>query len=99
MIDLKDVMPISFLRKEPFNGSYQGMRYRIEKIEMPLDGDSEEKKTVLGVCIWPQPFCYDKTDEAQKTRETFEFSPEGLAQTVEWLNMKYETEKKRWTRD
>ena len=71
---------ISFLKKEPFTGSYQGMRYRIEKTETPIAEDSDEKKTVLGVCIWPQPFCYDKTEETEKTRETFEFTPEGLSQ-------------------
>lgn len=99
MIDYKDVMPISFLKKEPFTGSWQGMRYRIEKTEIPISEDSDEKKTVLGVCIWPQPFCYDKTEESEKTRETFEFTPEGLSQCVDWLNTKYTDEKKRWTRD
>ncbi len=98
MIDLKDIMPISFLKKEPFTGSYQGMRYRMEKAEIPVGENSDEKKTALALCIWPQPFCYDKTDEAQKTRETFEFSSEGLALAVDWLNMKYKTEKKRWTK-
>ena len=56
MIDLKEVMPISFLKKEPFTGSYQGMRYRMEKADIQAAEDSEEKKTVLRVCIWPQPF-------------------------------------------
>ena len=53
MIDIKDVMPISFLKKEPFTGSYQGMRYRMEKSEIPLAENSEEKKIVLKICIWP----------------------------------------------
>ena len=44
MIEYKDVMPISFLKKEPFTGSYQGMRYRIEKTETPIAEDSDEKK-------------------------------------------------------
>lgn len=66
MIDLKEVMPISFLKKEPFTGSYQGMRYRMEKADIQAAEDSEEKKTVLRVCIWPQPFCFDKTDDKKK---------------------------------
>ena len=45
------------------------------------------------------PFCFDKTDETKKTWETFEFSPEGLTQAVNWLNIKYKDEKERWTRD
>ena len=99
MIDIKDVMPISYLKNEHFTGSYQGMRYRMEKSEIPLAENSEEKKIVLKICIWPQPFCFDKTDEAKKTWETFEFSPEGLTQAVNWLNIKYQDEKERWTRD
>ena len=92
MIDLKEVMPISFLKKEPFTGSYQGMRYRMEKADIQAAEDSEEKKTVLRVCI-------DKTDDKKKTWEAFEFSPEGLSQAVDWLNRKYKDSKKRWTRD
>ena len=49
MIDLKDVMPISFLKKEPFTGSFQGMRYRIEKQE------ADNEPTVLKTTIWPSP--------------------------------------------
>ena len=93
MIDLKDVRPISFLKKEPFTGSFQGMRYRIEKQE------ADNEPTVLKTTIWPQPFCFDKTPDEKKSEKTFEFSPEGLAQAVNWLNDRYISEKKRWTRD
>lgn len=31
MIERKDVMPVNFLKKENFTGSYKGMRYRMEK--------------------------------------------------------------------
>lgn len=45
MIDIKDVMPISFLKKEPFTGSYQGMRYRMEKSETLLLRILKKKKS------------------------------------------------------
>ncbi|MDD3222425.1 MAG: hypothetical protein EOM34_05200 [Clostridia bacterium] len=99
MIQIKDIMPISFLKKEPFTGSYLGMRYRIEKTEVPVAEDSEEKKTILEVCIWPQPFCYDKTPEENKTRNQFEFTPEGLSSSVDWLNLMYSEKKEGWTRN
>lgn len=110
MIDIKDVMPISFLKKEPFTGSFHGMRYRIEKAEIPLENASEENadtenkkkpetQTVLKTFIWPQPFCFDKTPDEQKSEKSFEFTSEGLAQAVDWLNERYVNEKKRWTRD
>lgn len=99
MIELKDVMPIPFLKKEPFTGSYQGMRYRMAKAEVPVSEGSEEMTTRLSVFIWPQPFCFDKTDDALKTQKLFDFSPEGIADAVEWLNNEYINEKKRWTRE
>ena len=92
MIDIKDVMPIPFLQKEPFTGSFKGMRYRMEKAA------SEENETILKVTIWPQPFCFDKTAESEKTTTTFEFTPHGIECAVEWLNTCYDTDKKRWTR-
>ena len=33
MIQKNDVFNINFYKKEKFNGSYKGMRYRIEKQE------------------------------------------------------------------
>lgn len=110
MIDIKDVMPISFLKKEPFTGSFQGMRYRIEKAEVSLEDTSEENndtetkkpsetETVLKTFIWPQPFCFDKTPDEQKSEKNFEFTSEGLSQAVDWLNERYIKEKKRWTRE
>ncbi|MEE1242834.1 hypothetical protein [Frisingicoccus sp.] len=99
MIDIKDVMPIPFLKKEAFTGSYQGMRYRMEKMEVPISEDSEEIETRLCVHIWPQPFCFDKTDDSQKSHHFFDFSQEGIASAVDWLNQKYTDEKKRWTKE
>jgi hypothetical protein len=99
VIDLKEIMPISFLEKEPFTGSYQGMRYRMEKADITVSEDSGKKDTVLRVYIWPQPFCFDKTDDSKKTVETFAFSPEGLAKSVDWMNTHYINEKKRWSRE
>ena len=81
MLELKDFMPINFLKKEKFTGSYQGMRFRMEKTE--AEG---EEKPKLGVCVWPEPYGYDATPEEEKTREEFPFSEEGIVSGVEWLN-------------
>ena len=46
MIERRDVMPINFLKKERFTGSYKGMRYRME-------GDSSPGDVVAGaVCLF-----------------------------------------------
>ena len=99
MIEYTDVMPIPFLKKEAFTGSYQGMRYRMKKKEVPINENSEETTTKLSLFIWPQPFCFDKTEDSQKTEQLFDFSPDGIREAVDWLNQKYIEEKKRWTKE
>ena len=42
MLELKDFMPVNFLKKEKFTGSFKGLRFRMEKLEKE---DTEE--TVL----------------------------------------------------
>lgn len=80
MIERKDVMPINFLKKENFTGSYKGMRYRMEKVS-GADGE-----TVLCVVAWPEPYGYVATSEEVKIRNTFPFTEEGIVSGVEWLN-------------
>lgn len=82
MIERKDVMPVNFLKKENFTGSYRGMRYRMEKTE-------QAEATVLTVTAWPEPYGYDATPEEQKIRETFPFTEEGIVNGVEWLNSRH----------
>ena len=45
MLELKDFMPINFLKKEKFTGSFKGMRFRMEKFE----GENEET-ALAGIC-------------------------------------------------
>lgn len=99
MIEYTDVMPIPFLKKESFTGSYQGMRYRMQKKEVPVSETSEETVTKLSVFIWPQPFCFDKTESSEKTEKIFDFNPDGIREAVDWLNQNYKSEKKRWTKE
>lgn len=83
MIERKDVMPINFLKKENFTGSFCGMRYRMAKDTVK---EGEEEKTVLTVSVWPEPYCYAATPEEQKTEEQFPFTEDGIVSGVEWLN-------------
>lgn len=82
MIERKDVMPVNFLKKEKFNGSFSGMRYRMEKT-------AKEEDTVLTVTAWPEPYGYDATPEEQKVRTELPFTEEGIVSGVEWLNEQY----------
>lgn len=82
MIERKDVMPINFIKKENFTGSYQGMRFRMEKGEM-------DEQTTLFVTAWPEPYCYAATPEEQKIKESFAFTEQGIVDGVAWLNEQY----------
>lgn len=81
MIHAEDVFHIPFYKKEKFNGSYRKMNYRIEKKE-------SDDSTVLLVTVWPGPYNFDSTEEGKKVTAEFEFSDQGLADAVAYLNQK-----------
>ena len=84
MIENSDILSLNYYNyKQPFSGSFRGMRYRIEK-------DKEENS--LKVSVWPEPFSYEKTDEKLIRKESFEFSEEGKESAVAWLNKVHEQE-------
>ena len=89
MIRRNDILSIPFLKKSAFTGSYQGMRYRLEKIS----GETDE---CLAVCIWPGPYSYNATPEEQKESADFDFSEEGVCAAVDWLNEQWKNQEKRW---
>ena len=92
MLELKDFMPINFLKKEKFTGSFKGMRFRMEKLEPENEGETPG----LGVTVWPEPFAYDAAKEEEKERARFAFDADGIAAGVAWLNERYESELPRW---
>lgn len=91
MLELKDFMPINFLKKERFTGSHRGMRFRMEKAEQ-----EGQEKPKLKVTVWPEPFGYDATPQEEKTELLAEFDADGLAKGVDWVNEQYEGQKERW---
>lgn len=82
MIQQKDLFSIPFYDKTYFSGSYQGMRYRLEKIT------SEEEACLLASC-WPGPYCYTATEDDKKKTNTFEYSEAGISLACSWLNQIY----------
>lgn len=75
-----------FLKKEPFSGSYGGMRFLFKAAD-----------DTMNVYVYPEPFCIEMTPEDQITKREFPFSPEGIDKAVAWLNETYETDRNRWT--
>ena len=90
MLELKDFMPINFLKKEKFTGSSKGMRFRMEKREQ------EGEEMALAVTVWPEPCGYDATPKEEREEKLFSFDSDGIAQGVSWINERLETEADRW---
>ena len=91
MLELKDFMPINFLKKEKFTGSHQGMRFRMEKLE--TEGEEGPR---LGVTVWPEPYSYSATPEEEKETLVLDFDADGIAKGVDWLNQQFEVQRARW---
>ncbi|MDD2973404.1 MAG: hypothetical protein PHE02_14865 [Lachnospiraceae bacterium] len=92
MIDAKTFIVLNIVKKEDFSGSLKGMRYRLHKKKQ-----EESEDAVIEVCIWPQPYSYDKTAEEEKEYKDFSFDESGRLEIVDWLNRQYELQKPRWT--
>lgn len=72
-------LSIKFLAKECYSGSHDGMRYYLTK------GDDEIK-----ACVYPEPWCFEKTPEENKTWKTFDFSSDGLNEALAWMDEAYQ---------
>lgn len=89
MIQRDDILSMEYLKKSEFTGCHQGMRYRLEKVE--IDGGKRLKCT-----IWPEPFNFFTTPEEQKESELFDFEEDGVRDAVAWMNDRLFEEKERW---
>ena len=59
MIDKDKFHVLNYVRKEEYTGSMDGMRYMLKKKE-------KEDGSALEVIIWPEPYCFSKTEEEKK---------------------------------
>ena len=57
-----------------FSGGHGGMWYRLKY----TDG-------TLSACVWPFPWCFEKTDDTQKAFAEFPFDADGLARAEAWV--------------
>lgn len=83
MLTRADFLSLNFVKKEDYAGSYQGLRYMLHQEDV-----EDEKK--LRAYIWPEPFCFEATEDEKKLSELFEFSEDGLAKAIDWMNAHYE---------
>lgn len=78
MINRNDLVPINYYKKEPFYGSYKGMRYRVIKND-----------DVLLATVWPEPYNFESTADEKKKSAEFEFTQSGVEQAYQWLDEQY----------
>ena len=92
MISYEDILSLNFYGYgQPFTGSYKGMRYRIllQKEAKDEEGNVVTEKGLIAV-IWPEPYAFEKTDDAYKVTKVFPFTEEGRQALVDWLNASHE---------
>ncbi len=87
MLERSGFMPINYLKKESYTGSFQGMRYKMIKAAA---GEGEEERTVLRVFHWPEPYGFDATKEEDKSWMDTSFDEAGILEGIRWLNQAYE---------
>ena len=51
---------------------------------------------MLRACVWPMPWCFEKTDESEKTFAEFAPDTGGLAAARDWIAGQYEAQRSRW---
>ena len=78
-------LSIKALKKEPFSGSHCGMRYYLTA-----------KDDILTAYLYPEPWCFEATQEDQKERKEFPFTQEGLDDAISWMNQRYEADRDHW---
>jgi hypothetical protein len=88
MITREEFLSLNFVKKEDFTGSHKGMRFMLHQATVENGDGGEEKK--LQAYIWSEPLGFVATPDEKKKSEFFEFSEEGLAKAIEWMNENYE---------
>lgn len=90
MIERNSLYHIEFYKHTYFSGSYEGMRYRIEKHSEEASDDQ------LLATVFPGPYGFEATPEEKRTTKLFPYSDEGLTEICDWLNSTYEASPEDW---
>lgn len=88
MLTRADFLSLNFVKKEDFAGSHKGIRFMLHQ-------ENVEDENKLKVYLWSEPFGFEATPDEEKISELFEFSEDGLADAIEWMNEKYESVRKK----
>lgn len=96
-MEIEQTLPLQFVKKSPYTGSYKGMRFRLwmETVTEKIEENGEEKETKrneLVLCVYPEPFAFDKTPEEKKKYFRYPFSQESYEEAYRQINLEYEAD-------
>lgn len=101
-IESKDSYGITYYEHgQAYLGSHRGMRFRLNRDPMEdvaLTPADKKGEAVFSATIWPEPFCFEKTPDEQKTTKPFAFDMQGKEEMIAWLNEQYESRYEEWER-
>ena len=86
MID-KNLIPVGGLKREPFSGSHNGMRYYFKM---------DESKETFTVSVYPEPWSFEKTPDEIKNHASFPMTDAGMDSAMELLLDMYENNLEKW---
>lgn len=66
---------INFIKMQDYYGSYEGVSFAFKKMDDRLEA-----------YLYPAPFSFDATPDEKKLKTEFEFSDNGYAEAVAWMN-------------
>lgn len=92
MVVREELLALEFYKSRPFKGSDKGIRYMVQNVKKKLSEDEAgEEINLLKAYIWPEPFCFEATNDNLKQSSEFPFSEEGLCQAIEWINENHDS--------
>lgn len=75
------MLSISFLNELPFSGSYNGKRFRFEKVTSKNDDNSDK----LLVYVWKDVFNFENTDKKDIIEKEFEYTSDGIEKGLNFV--------------
>ncbi len=78
-------LSINFIKKEPYAGSYRGMRFTFASTGEAIDA-----------ILYPEPWCLEATPKEDRIQKQFPLSEDGLSDAVAWADAMYEENPDKW---
>lgn len=90
MIDEKEILPFNFFSYGGvYSGEHKGMRYIIKRTGKKPD-------FILNALVWQGPYASVAVNPENITTKEFEYSEEGRAEAIRWIQQMYDERRNEW---